>query len=471
MRSRRRGHPSARKAFQFVDFAELRGRTFPKPVWLVRGLLPDQAVAAIAGEPKTTKTWCALDEAVALATATPAFGEFEVTERKAVACFMVEDSDRSVAARVRALIAGRNLPPDAVDGWLFAVPREPLNLQDDNQVAELIVACRSLPRPIGLLVLDCLRDLHLAEENDSGAMAHVMAQLRALRDVLGCAVLFVHHAAKASENTRDRRPGQRMRGSSAIHGALDAGLYLNDLDTDGSSYWLNKNVAAEIKAARGAGCFSLRLDVRDDAEDEAAWAGWTVEHQDDETRAAQESEKQAQREAERRAADAAKQARRDADLEAALTKVLASLGSEPLSAAKIRAKVNIGQPKVDAALEAARARGLAEHLNSGDKAQRGWVRRGFAPLPTASTQCEARCEGTLHRTDPLLPVGEGGAKRYEAPPATVGASHQNPTAAAIRAAVAAGDDERLEALSGIPVPAIQEKPLQDRLEAILRGSP
>src|SRR5581483_4360325 len=102
-------------------------------------------------------------------------------------------------------------------------------------LAWLIASCRSLSEPPALLVLDPLRDLHSAKEDKSDVMAPVMSRLRLVRDLLGCAVVFVHHASKAGEVTSARRPGQRMRGSGVVHASVDGGLYLSNLDTDGTS--------------------------------------------------------------------------------------------------------------------------------------------------------------------------------------------------------------------------------------------
>lgn len=250
-------------------------RDFPKTPWLVRGLLVEGAVSAVAGEPKTAKTWSALELALAVASGTKAFGEFLSGTPRVVAVFLVEDDARSTRNRLRALAAGRGLTATAALKRIAVKCRGQLDLLDDQQLAWLIASCRSLPELPALLVLDPLRDLHAAKEDKSDEMAPVMARLRLVRDVLGCAVLFVHHAAKAGETTTARRPGQRMRGSGVVHASVDGGLYLSNLDTDGASRF-ESTADVELKAVAGAGQFSLRLDVTDDESGEAVDAKWTV---------------------------------------------------------------------------------------------------------------------------------------------------------------------------------------------------
>jgi hypothetical protein len=106
-------------------------------------------------------------------------------------------------------------------------------------------------------------------------MSNVMRRLRVLGELLGCTVLVVHHAAKSSDSTRNRRPGQRARGSSAIHGSTDSGIYLADTKGNGTDEFTNA-VTVEIKGARSAGAFTLELAIQDDKNGEAACAVWTL---------------------------------------------------------------------------------------------------------------------------------------------------------------------------------------------------
>lgn len=258
----------------FLPAAELATRTFPATPWLVRGLLTQRALFVVGGEPKTTKTWAAIELGMAIATGTKAFGEFATAVEPApVALFLAEDSEQATRNRLRALAASRSMRLQDAARRIYHRNLAPLDITREDDLARLVAGVRELPEPPAALILDPLRDLHTADENDSTAMSRVMHALRALRSVLGCAVVFVHHAAKASESSKSRRPGQRMRGSSVVHGAVDGGLYLTDLTGNLETEWTNTG-HVEVKAARGAGSFSLTLRVEDDADGEAVRAEW-----------------------------------------------------------------------------------------------------------------------------------------------------------------------------------------------------
>lgn len=264
--------PGVRREPLFVDAANLLATTFDTASWLISGLITIDGTAMIAGEPKTTKTWGALEIAVAVATGTRAFGEFYAKAGTA-AYFFAEDQPKSVRNRVRALLAGagRTLPI----GRLHVQPRgEFIDVTTDETLAWIVASCRRLGK-IDLLVLDPLSDIHSGEEDKRDSMAPVMKRLRVIGELLGCTLLLVHHKGKASESNSKRRAGQQTRGSGAIHGAVDSGLYLGDVTGERRNTFRNV-VESEIKNAQSAGKFALELVVKDDDNGEAVEARWKL---------------------------------------------------------------------------------------------------------------------------------------------------------------------------------------------------
>lgn len=262
---------------EFEDAADLFAMEFPPTSWLVRGLMTPDSVYAVAGEAKTSKTWAALELSMAVATGTKAFGEFHTNEPRPVVYYAVEDNKRSLRNRLRALAMSRKMDPASACRNLKFRSMQSLSLTSIHDLARLVAGIEQMKARPALLCMDPLRDLHGEEENDSTAMAKVTHALRAVRTVLGISVLFVHHSSKQSEGMKNRRPGQRMRGSSVIHGAVDGGLYLYDLKQEESdeSHW--KNTAfGEVKGAKQVGEFGLSLAVEDDEDGEAVAARWEV---------------------------------------------------------------------------------------------------------------------------------------------------------------------------------------------------
>lgn len=255
-----------------TDAVELLDRDFPAARWLVTGLVTRGGITMIGAEPKAAKTWLGTEIALAVATGSKVCGEF-FAEYGRVAYFYAEDMDVQVRNRVRALLAG---VPDRrlMSGRLFLQPRGTfIDILDDNNLAWLVASCRKLGT-VDLLVLDPLRDIHGGEEDKSDSMRNVMRRLRVLAEILGCTVAVVHHAPKQTKDNAKRRPGQNLRGSGAIHGSVDSGLYLEDSDGDGTNVFTN-TVTSQVKGARSAGRFHIELAVTDDEQGEAIEARWT----------------------------------------------------------------------------------------------------------------------------------------------------------------------------------------------------
>jgi hypothetical protein len=264
----------------FIDAETLLETEYGPTPWLVDGICTEQAVMVIGGEPKTAKTWAALELAIAVATDTPFVGEFKVREAngRGAFLFLCEDNPRSVQNRLRSMIKGRG---PVLAGWgqrLAVKALGSMRIDDVAALARYVATVRRAAFRPALVVFDPLRDLHQNNEDSSTEMAGVYKALRALRTVLGCAVVFVHHSGKATADGEKRRGGQKLRGSSALHGAVDAGLYLTgpsrERDEDKRKTTMSAMVESEVKAASGAGDFGLSLEVFDDANREAIRAQW-----------------------------------------------------------------------------------------------------------------------------------------------------------------------------------------------------
>jgi len=260
-----------------LDGVDLLSEEFDVAPWLVDGLITRNAVAMIGGEPKAAiKTWSATEMALAVATGTKAFGEFKA-KRGVVAYFYAEDQRVQVSNRERALLAGANR--SLARGRFKPRPRgEFLDVLADDDLAWVVASCRRIGQ-LDLLVLDPLRDIHSGEEDKSDSMRDVMRRLRVLAELLGCAVLVVHHAVKRTKDNANRNAGQNFRGSSAIHGSLDALLAVSDADGDGTNEFKTR-VVSQVKGARSAGAFDLELRIVDNDQGEAISATWTFSRAD-----------------------------------------------------------------------------------------------------------------------------------------------------------------------------------------------
>lgn len=261
---------------------EMELQNYPEPEWLARNLVEEKSVVLIGGEPKAAKSFSGLELMLSIASGTRVFNRFDVGPPRTVAVLCAEDSPVHVRRRIKSLAAGKNLDTEErKHAWnnLFVFERQRLNLMDNTVLDEFMCHLRRLPEPPAAVMLDPMVNLFQVEdENDARGMTAVMDQLRIIRDVMQCAVLLIHHSAKSGAGKSKARGGQKMRGSSVIHGAVDGGIYLSNTET-GPGFKAS-DVEVETRNGQPGGDFRMTLNLEDDAAGRVLRAWWSHDEGD-----------------------------------------------------------------------------------------------------------------------------------------------------------------------------------------------
>ncbi len=190
----------------------------PEEPELIQGLWPEAGCGFFAGEPKTKKSFLSLALAYCVATGTPFLGR---AVRKGTVVIVDEENDRrELKKRMRRVAAGLGVPAD-LDAIIVAAPSV-LKLDNPDAMKELRALLDEV-KP-ALVVLDPLVRLHQGDENEAMTVAPMLADVRRASRHFRCSVIVVHHLRKKAEGTKASH-GQRMRGSSDLHGWLDAAVY------------------------------------------------------------------------------------------------------------------------------------------------------------------------------------------------------------------------------------------------------
>lgn len=200
----------------------------PRPLdrrWLIEDLWGDEAVGIIGGEPKTCKSFLALDIAVAVASGAPCLRRFPVARTGRVLLFAAEDALGVVRRRLDGICAAAEVDLAELDLDVITAPTLRIDTDDDQRrLADTIAAIRPT-----LLVLDPFVRLHRVDENVCSEVAPLLAYLRDLQRRFALAIVVVHHARKGAGRAR---AGQALRGSSEFHAWLDSALYLRRTDDE-----------------------------------------------------------------------------------------------------------------------------------------------------------------------------------------------------------------------------------------------
>jgi AAA domain len=213
--------------------------------WLIEGLWSAEAVGIIGGEPKTCKSFLALDLAVAVASGVPCLRCFPVPQRGPVLLFAAEDDIHVVRARLVGIAAAAGVVFEDLDIHIITAPALRLDRHEDRLALAATVALL-LPK---LLVLDPFVRLHAIDENVAGEVAPILAYLRTLQRTHHTAVALVHHARKGAAHERG---GQALRGSSEFHAWGDTNLLLRRMGRQ-------LQLSIEHRAAPGRDWFPVAL--------------------------------------------------------------------------------------------------------------------------------------------------------------------------------------------------------------------
>ncbi|MGE0359037.1 MAG: AAA family ATPase [Burkholderiales bacterium] len=228
------------------------------PRWLIREVWPHSAVGIAGGQPKSWKSWLALDMATSVASGTPCLGRFPVDHPGPALVYMAEDALPDVRNRIECLCRSRGLALDRQDVRVIAEPVLRLDSERDRDRLRDAVE-RTGAR---LLVLDPLVRIHRGDENSSQEVSALLGYLRELQRERDASIVLVHHTSKRAH----ARHGQALRGSSDLHAWTDVGLYLT---------WHGDELrlTPELRVAPALPPLSLRLADEDPAKTHLAIVG------------------------------------------------------------------------------------------------------------------------------------------------------------------------------------------------------
>jgi len=178
--------------------------------WLIKGVLPADAMATLIGRPGCKKSFVVLDIGLHVALGLPWRGR--KTLRRSV-LYVGSESGTAGANRVHAWLRhhGREWP----DRFMLS----PVSLDLSSSTADaraLVDFARARLPDCGLVVLDTLARNLRGDENSSTDMGRLLGNVEMIRQSLGCTVLFVHHVGK--DDTRG------ARGHSSLVGAVSCEL-------------------------------------------------------------------------------------------------------------------------------------------------------------------------------------------------------------------------------------------------------
>ena len=223
--------------------------------WVVVGVVPEEEMTVITGEPGCGKSYISLYLAIHIACGTSAFspkniaeGEdaftgFVVPQAKRVLYIDEENPIRQTRRRLRKMVAG--LPADiqklfATSELLFAQRQ---GLKIDNQEKHAALKKEIADKKIEVVIIDMLRDIHTSEENSSTEMARAYDLVKELETTNGdqkkkqLTFIILHHNRKAGQF--ERNGSESPRGSNVTEGVAGSRILVR-------SEWLSNKLGIKV---------------------------------------------------------------------------------------------------------------------------------------------------------------------------------------------------------------------------------
>lgn len=243
----------------------LRAQGYGSHSWMVKDWWTRGSRGMIAGEPKSFKSFLSQDLAMSVASGKPFLGKFPVVTSGPVLIIQAENAewmlnDRSEKIEVAKGLVGEvnfphvTWPPDLPIEY---INNESINLLDpvdrelvDQHIADL--------KPV-LTIIDPLYLMFSGDINSAQELNPILNWLMGINVKHNTSLVLVHHMGKAKQGTA-RRGGQRMLGSTTLHGWVESAWYIDVKTADDDPKPL-LSVEREFRAAGAFPKYNLQLEV------------------------------------------------------------------------------------------------------------------------------------------------------------------------------------------------------------------
>ncbi|NPV52638.1 MAG: AAA family ATPase [Firmicutes bacterium] len=193
-----------------ISAVDLMKKEFPDPVWVIPELLPE-GLTLLGGKPKMGKSWLALGIALAVACGGRVLGKIAVEKHDAI-YLALEDTPRRLKDRIGQLLQGDQAP-----AGLHLVTECPRVDKGGLVAIEALLVQHPDVRLVIIDVLKRLRPPQRGNQNLYDQDYEILANLKAIADRRGVAMLIVHHLKKLAEDD----PLDMLSGTTGLAGAAD----------------------------------------------------------------------------------------------------------------------------------------------------------------------------------------------------------------------------------------------------------
>ncbi len=201
--------------FKLMDAAHIF-TPLPPIEYVIEGVLPRGGLAILGGYSSSGKSWLALDAALSIATGSKWLGRF-ATQLGTATILDKESGEYESRRRLQRLYRAKGLETaEAPKLELCCFPDT--HFGDPNFERRV----RELANGRSLLLFDTLAAFSPGVDENAAAMGEGLNKLQVIAKDTNCAILVVAHEKKLGVHGTEIDERERLRGSSAIIGAIDS---------------------------------------------------------------------------------------------------------------------------------------------------------------------------------------------------------------------------------------------------------
>ena len=243
--------PSAPKHERIRILTEADIFAMPDPTPLVLHMLMEKQDVAFVGEPKSGKSFIAIDLAYSIASGEPFLGELPVM-RAGPVVYLSGEGHGGFKRRIKAWRLARDIPEDQKIPFYYNanVPLAAEGMDECRAYVEAIKA--TVGQPVLVIIDTMARALRGLDENSADAASHYLELTGGLRKELSCTTVTIAHATNKAEAKKRREID--FRGSSAFSAGFDAVWVTQKWDSNKTvtltAKWVKKSDLDDLRKIR-----------------------------------------------------------------------------------------------------------------------------------------------------------------------------------------------------------------------------
>lgn len=221
------------------SFSDVMSNLRTSPGWQVPGFWMRNSHGIVAGEPKSFKSTLVMDMALSIASGKPFLNKYPVDETGPVLYIQNENAHWIMKDRFEKMLANKGLvgkinrskdklsvefPPEVP---FYMINQQSFMLSDADHQEYLEDLIKEMKPE--LVVLDPLYLMFQGDVSSAQDLFPILQWLLYLKNTYNVGICVIHHYNKSGES---KRGGQRMLGSTTLHGWIESAWYLQSVPVD-----------------------------------------------------------------------------------------------------------------------------------------------------------------------------------------------------------------------------------------------